>query len=165
MSTALVLVIMIVLAIVLAITSYNVMRMKTVQQESQRVYEARMEAKLKASTRYIDLMDLVEFQQLDPLVKQYYKKYIARKMLPMIIGTLNKMLAQSSEYQYIKGNPEKVEKALDAYFDVMQKDLDNGSVEFLASVSAAQQPPSNGQSTPASQAPNVQQLNDTYPLR
>lgn len=177
MESPLTIMLVLVLTCILSITVYSVMRLRHAHVENQRALEqtrVTLEEKIKKSLEIIDLTDLAEFRKLDPLVKQYYKKYISGKIMPIVVTTLNQLLTSTKEYEQAVANPKEIEKVLDEFVTQLQTSLDKERISFLADMSstgekthgeASQSSQTRPQSEQSASIPNYQQLNEGEPFK
>lgn len=60
----------------------------------------------------INLLQMGEFKDLDPLIKDYYKDLIVNTLFPLVWKRVNEMIVSSDLYKQVKKDPVKTKEAM-----------------------------------------------------
>ena len=99
------------LALVLAV--YNLQRMRQVKTNK---------------VRSISLMDLSEFDNLSPKVKEFYKIFILESWMKLVNEAVNSEYDVNGIDKYYKANKDKLLKLNSLYVDIMKEGLKGNNV-------------------------------------
>jgi hypothetical protein len=86
---------------------------------------------LKSKVDDFDITYLKEFKELDPFLKDLYRKYISGAIIPIVVNKFNALLANQEEYKTLKANPKEVETLMNAFIVQFKAGIESMSVEDL----------------------------------
>jgi hypothetical protein len=64
--------------------------------------------KYKVDTSAVTILDLAEFNDLDPYIKEAYKKHIVKVLTPAIMSKINKTMKQKELETYLKLHEKEI---------------------------------------------------------
>lgn len=111
-----------VLSVIVALNVYYVLKL----QYTQATIREELEKKVLEAINTMDLMDMKEFKDLEPNVKQFYKEYISGAIMPLVIKHFNVLLTTSKEYNQLVDK-----KTMDDFMDNLSKELETATVQFI----------------------------------
>jgi hypothetical protein len=78
-----------------------------------------------------DITYLKEFKDLDPFLKDLYRKYISGAILPIVVKKFNSLIVNEATYKTLKANPKQVESLMNAFIVEFKAGVESMSVDDL----------------------------------
>lgn len=88
----------------------QIMRMSDDMETIMTKISQGIEYKVNSST--ISILDLAEFQDLDPFLKDQYKRHILDVLVPAIMQSVNKMAKENMLEEYLISNDKEISDAI-----------------------------------------------------
>lgn len=92
------------------------------------VYNRQRMSNMKKEVRSISLMDLSEFDNLSPKVKQFYKVFVLESWMKLVNEAVNSEYETRGIDEYYKLNKEKLFKLNSLYVDIMKEGMKRSEV-------------------------------------
>jgi hypothetical protein len=92
------------------------------------VYNRQRMSNMKKEVRSISLMDLSEFDNLSPKVKQFYKVFVLESWMKLVNEAVNSEYETRGIDEYYKLNKEKLLKLNSLYVDIMKEGMKQSEV-------------------------------------
>lgn len=70
----------------------------------------------------ISLMDVAEFDKLDPRIKAHYKNYMVSKILPALMNFINKKAESGKLYEYIDNNKNEIDNQINLIIEELNSE-------------------------------------------
>ena len=86
---------------------------------------------LKYMVDDFDITYLKEFKDLDPFLKDLYRKYISGAILPIVVKKFNSLIVNEATYKTLKANPKQVESLMNAFIVEFKAGVESMSVDDL----------------------------------
>ncbi len=92
------------------------------------VYNRQRMSNMKKEVHSISLMDLSEFDNLSPKVKQFYKVFVLESWMKLVNEAVNSEYETRGIDEYYKLNKEKLLKLNSLYVDIMKEGMKRSEV-------------------------------------